>query len=771
MKYVILFFSLFYSFTNAQSIGSEQPYSWTVDQPYSLETTVFEGVPFAELRKEDQVNDLDKSTPWRFGYDFKTDLDPGTHGEYIDFENGDRLWRIKIESPDAKTINIFFDWFRLEKGAWMQVASVDGLNRSKLFTKDQNNPNDAIGIWPIDADEVWVEFFEPAAVKGLSKLSIGNVVHGYRTVTDMDESKALNDSGACNQDVDCDITPNGLDIYNINQVKEDVKKSVALVLSNNTGWCSGALVNNTSNDGTPYFMTANHCLDGNQAGWAFRFNWRSTTTRCATFQNSVSGAFDQTANGAILRMASSESDMALLEITDTGFFNSNPDVVWAGWNRSTTQTPNVNFGVHHPSGDIQKTCRDDQGAVRNTRSFGDNPTTEMWLISNWDLGVTEPGSSGSPLFNEVGHVIGVLSGGSAACSGTVDNGGIDYYGRVGVGWNFGNSSSSRLRDWLDPTNTNQLTLDQFPSNQNFVTNVSISVSDLSSDDCDDNIEPGVLITNLGSQTITSLTLVYPDANGTPVNINYTGSIAQNTTDTLMLPAFDLNGVNVSYNVQATNPNGTVDEDLSNNNAATLFTPSTVPNFTSNGVVVFTILTDDYPSETSWELKDGSGTVIQSGSAGSFPSQGTSYSRNLNVQNGSCYEFTIFDSASDGICCGQFGDGNYTLTSDNGVQIVSGGVFADSESTQFSIGNTASIEEDALTNVTISPNPSTGLFFINNSLSQDLIYQVYDLSGKLIVAGKSTDVRSNLDLSQVTDGMYFVRVTGDNATKTFKVIKQ
>ncbi|MGH1388512.1 MAG: T9SS type A sorting domain-containing protein, partial [Kordia sp.] len=74
------------------------------------------------------------------------------------------------------------------------------------------------------------------------------------------------------------------------------------------------------------------------------------------------------------------------------------DLVWAGWNRSTTAVPSLNVGVHHPSGDIQKVCVDIQGASRTTTAFNGEANAEMWRIADWDLGVTEPGSSGSPLF-------------------------------------------------------------------------------------------------------------------------------------------------------------------------------------------------------------------------------------------------------------------------------------------------------------------------------------------------------------------------------------
>ena len=64
------------------------------------------------------------------------------------------------------------------------------------------------------------------------------------------------------------------------------------------------------------------------------------------------------------------------------------------------------------------------------------PELQVWYMDAWDEGVTEPGSSGSPLFDQNGRIIGQLYGGSAACQGTSANG-YDYYGRLGVSWGLG----------------------------------------------------------------------------------------------------------------------------------------------------------------------------------------------------------------------------------------------------------------------------------------------------------------------------------------------
>jgi hypothetical protein len=76
-------------------------------------------------------------------------------------------------------------------------------------------------------------------------------------------------------------------------------------------------------------------------------------------------------------------------------------------------------------------------------------------VVDWDQGTTEGGSSGSPLFDPSHRVIGQLHGGYAACG----NNSSDWYGRLSVSWNGGGTSSTRLRDHLDPGNTGAVTVD------------------------------------------------------------------------------------------------------------------------------------------------------------------------------------------------------------------------------------------------------------------------------------------------------------------------
>ena len=90
----------------------------------------------------------------------------------------------------------------------------------------------------------------------------------------------------------------------------------------------------------------------------------------------------------------------------------------------------------------------------------------VWEIlepTGWEYGASEGGSSGSPLFDDEGRIIGQLYGGSSECVGLTDNGAADIYGRVDKSWDGAGSSSTRLSDWLDPNGTGQTVLNAYPA--------------------------------------------------------------------------------------------------------------------------------------------------------------------------------------------------------------------------------------------------------------------------------------------------------------------
>lgn len=742
-----------------------KPPSWNMTNLPNVKAHKLASFDLKKLQEEDIINDKNKSKPWRFGHDVYVDHDFNEVGVWTTLSNGDKIWRMSYYSENATSINFMFDVFKLPEGAKLYVYNDEKDDLLRPFTHNNNNPEEVLGTWLVTGDKAWIEYYEPANAVGEAKLTVGSVVHGYRTAVMY--QKALNDSGSCNQDVDCDITPPGADPYDLDNVKEKIKRASAMLVTGSTGFCSGTLINNTSNDGTPYFMTANHC-GGGEAGWAFRFNWRSPNPSCSTVASSPNGSFNQTVSGSILRANSSQSDMELVEITDASFFNTNPDVVWVGWNRSTTQVPALNFGIHHPSGDIQKVCRDDDGATRQTISFNGNANTQMWFISEWELGVTEQGSSGSGLFNQDGRLIGVLSGGAAACNGTSNNGQPDFYGRFGVAWSYGSSASSRLSDWLDPTNTGAVSIDYFP---NYNNDASVVLASEGNNACYTEFTPEVALVNRGSLAINSATITYSLDGEPDTVVNWTGSLSNGSQVVVATPSYtDLAVGTHTFNISVSNPNGIADENTVNDVFTLDF--DTAQSYTTTEVV-FNITTDNYGYETTWQLLDSGNNIVANGPEVVYADNST-YQEIIAIPTlDECYTFSILDLQNDGICC-FYGSGSYNLEDENGNVIISGGNFGNSESVTFTAKDALSIDDYSLENVVdFYPNPvNNNLNVIFNTINEDVRYEMFNALGQQMSKGtfNANTTSHSVNMSQYQSGVYFIKLTSGSRSLTQKIVK-
>jgi len=104
--------------------------------------------------------------------------------------------------------------------------------------------------------------------------------------------------------------------------------------------------------------------------------------------------------------------------------------------------------------------------------------------------------------------------------------------------------------------------------------------------------------------------------------------------------------------------------------------------------------DNYPEETSWELRNSDNTIIASGGTYANQADGSTITLSECLEDG-CYSFVIKDSYGDGICC-SYGQGNYTVTSGNET-LASGAAFAQSESTDFCIGASTPTCNDGIQN--------------------------------------------------------------------------
>lgn len=150
------------------------------------------------------------------------------------------------------------------------------------------------------------------------------------------------------------------------------------------------------------------------------------------------------------------SDFALLELQEK--IPSSYNAYLSGWDLSN-QAPSDVVCVHHPSGDVKKISYYKGATVPS--SYSEAPKTYHWKILKWTRGTTEEGSSGSPLFNNRGLIVGHLHGGQSACY-FLD--GWDMFGALYHDWSTGPTDGNRLRIFLNPQKGHISTLKGMPLN-------------------------------------------------------------------------------------------------------------------------------------------------------------------------------------------------------------------------------------------------------------------------------------------------------------------
>jgi len=400
------------------------------------------------LKQEDAANtSLEK--PFRFGFPIDVRITPENAGIIDILPGGDKIWRVAVYTPGALSINFIFSQYKLPPGAQLFIYNADGSETIGAFTSNNNQSNEQLGTTLVTGDKVIVEYYEPAQVAFKGHLEIGTVVHGYRTLGESNsqdggaDDRGFGASGSCNINVNCTLGDGW------NPEKRSVLKIV-----NGGDWCSGAMINNTLNNGTPYMLTANHCYTNNYPNWVYWFNYQS-----ATCSNGTAPPY-LTHTGATLKARRTDSDFCLLQLSAP--LPPTYDVAFSGWDRSGV-VPTQETCIHHPSGDIKKISRDEDDATNGTSGgWG----SDHWRVY-WDpgQGVTEGGSSGSPLFDQNKRIIGQLHGGASACGNSQSNM-WDEYGKLSVSWN-GASKSKRLKDWLDPNNSGVSTVNVYSPSGNY----------------------------------------------------------------------------------------------------------------------------------------------------------------------------------------------------------------------------------------------------------------------------------------------------------------
>jgi len=396
----------------------------------------------ALLLKEDASTDTMPDYPYRFAKNLNVNFSPDNSGLWQEIKGMGRIWRLGIRSAGANSLNLIFKEYLLPAGAELFLYNPDHSMVLGAFTEKNNKPWGSLAVAPVAGDEVIVEYFEPEGTPFKAHLVIGSVGHAYRDVLGLlDDRFGL--SQPCNKDINC---ADGADWQ---YEKHAVCRIIFSKLNGNSYLCTGSLINNARNDETPYFLTANHCLPTSYEAQSavYYFNYESPTC------NGGDGDVSQTLSGSTIQATTTNLDFSLVKMSDTIPEAYKP--YFAGWNTSP-QAPGKVVSIHHPKGDVKKIALFNHSPVTGDfiYEFDYNDSTH-WYIDNWTRGITEGGSSGSPLFDQNHLIVGDLTGGSVVANCTSADAFFEKFSHSFADYP---AKREQLRYWLDPDTSGIISL-------------------------------------------------------------------------------------------------------------------------------------------------------------------------------------------------------------------------------------------------------------------------------------------------------------------------
>lgn len=622
----------------------------------------------AELAKQDADREL-AGEPYRFAVPVDLYASVDTIGAWEAQPNGDMLWRLRVRAPGAVSLNLGFSEFALPEGAQLVMRAVDGSERVRPFTAADNAAHGQLWTPMLRTDDLLLELSVPGERFEDVKLTLLRVGHGYRGFKPTLPPDSGYASGSCNVDVVCsegddwplEIAASGA--YSVNGFFQ----------------CSGSLVNDTADSLTAYFLTADHCgiSSGNQASVVVYWNYENSVCR-PPFSGASGGAGDgslsEFSSGVLFRADHGPSDFTLVEIEDP--VDPAWDLAYAGWDRRNQATASA-VAIHHP-GVEEKRISFEFDPTSITSYLGESiPGDSTHVrVTDWDIGTTEGGSSGSPLYSPEHRIIGQLHGGFASCTSQTS----DWYGRVFTSWEGGGTPDSRLRDWLDPLNTGALTTDSvslntlcadagtvaFLGSGNFGCDASASLRVV---DCGLNLDDGVV------ETVSILVASASEPGGelvmltetSPGSARFEGAVSLSTVDAPgVLQVSPGEALSATYD----------DADTGGGSPATVMafgstdcTPAMITSVITSGITAFSAAVDVSASEavsTTVHFGTACGALNDSANAtgGAAAAQqvaldgllnGTTYffsvevtdtagNSTLDDNGGACYSFTTDDAA-------------------------------------------------------------------------------------------------------------------------------
>ena len=366
----------------------------------------------------------------RFAENLTVLITPATHGQWKTLPGGEKVWRMVVRYKGAYSLGLTFGRYRLAPGERVFIYDPAGRHILGAFTDDNNKPWRSLAVQPLPGSTLVLEYHVPGGKSPRGELALTKVSVGYLDIFHQQQDKDgfFGSSGPCNTDINCSEGDNW---------QED-KRAVVRIFLNNNELCTGVLMNTTVNDATPYILSAGHGIedDDDAINSVFVFGYESP------YCHGPDGSVNKSISGAELIAHGKNLDFTLVKMSRIPPFTYYP--YYAGWDVSDNTPTPPTVTIHHPQGDVKKISVDNDEPVTASYDVYDDNT--FWKILQWDVGTTEPGSSGAPLFDAHHRVVGTLSGGDAHCGNSIN----DYFQKLSAQWDDYADTVQQLKHWLDP---------------------------------------------------------------------------------------------------------------------------------------------------------------------------------------------------------------------------------------------------------------------------------------------------------------------------------
>ncbi|NRA48542.1 MAG: trypsin-like peptidase domain-containing protein, partial [Phaeodactylibacter sp.] len=508
-----------------------------------VSTIVLPALDNEALLQEEMDNRGPNRAP-RFAQRQEVDLRPSSAGSWENLAGGLQRWRVRIQSPGAHSLNLGFTEYYMPPGGELRIYDPAQSDVLGPFTPSDNEGHQQLWTPVLGGDEIVLEVTLPAVERPNLRLRLTSVNHDFLNFYGVT-------TGACHLDVLCDES----DGWGIVDLYRDIIQSVAVYGTGGETFCTGALINNTANDCRPYFLTAYHCDITPSTAPSVVVYWNFQNSFCrqpgtVASGNPGNGTLSNFNTGSNYRAGFQSTDFLLLELDDP--VPAAAQAYFAGWSREATTPQDTVICIHHPDGAEKRISFSFMDTYPGGWGNGNQevPDGNHLIVPDWTIGSTEIGSSGAPLLNKQGRIVGQLHGGGASCS----NNEYDAFGWIRASWEGGGTPTSRLKDWLAPNGENQVFLDgRWLSSCNASIHITPTV-------------PAICIPGTADFEIEIAEafsgLVDIEVNGLPDGVNYSidpGFIYGGSTVTLTIDAFgsDLSSGTLSFSVTATGEFNTI----------------------------------------------------------------------------------------------------------------------------------------------------------------------------------------------------------------------